>query len=145
MLLTLDWGSGVGVVAGAVVGGFFGNLRGGKVCVGVVLSTSGKGLGVLSILLEVSVDIAVVVAIVVVVVVLWLSLCEMPILIPVIEPQSRHSSQSIRQVDMVLLLLELHAIFIELTKDQIELDNNFAGAARLQFVAGNDRAIRILY
>lgn len=47
-MLALDWGSGVGVV-----GGFFGNLRGGKVCVGVVLSTSGNGLGVLSTLLEV--------------------------------------------------------------------------------------------
>lgn len=139
----------MGVVAGAVVGGFFGNLRGGKVCVGAVLSTSGKGLGVLSILLEVpdtSIDIGVVVTIVVgVAVVLWFSLCEMPILMASIDPQSRHSSQNNRQVDMVLLLLELHAIFIELTKDQIELDNNFAGAARLQFVTGKGRAIRVIY
>lgn len=43
-----------------------------------------------------------------------------------IDPQSRHSSQRNRQVDIGLLLLELHAIFIELTKDQIEFDNNFA-------------------
>lgn len=57
---------------------------------------------------------------------LWFSLCEMPILMASIDPQSRHSSQSNRQVDIGLLLLELHAIFIELTKDQIEFDNNFA-------------------
>lgn len=76
---------------------------------------------------------------------LWFSLCEMPILMASIDPQSRHNSQSNRQVDIGLLLLELHAIFIELTKDQIEFDNNFARAARLKFVTGKGRAIRVIY
>lgn len=57
----------------------------------------------------------------------------MPILIASIGVQNRHS-QSSRTITAgvdIVVLLKLYAVLVEFTKDQIELDNDFAGSARL--------------
>lgn len=71
----------------------------------------------------------------------------MPILIASNGVQQRHSqiSRTIAAGAVMAALLKLYAVCLEFTKDQIELDNHFAGCARLKFVAGRDHGQSIVY